>query len=113
MQPVIDNLGSLLIKKQKKVRIETERRNAESSQAAVVRLLDKRHRYTTRFATIVDSVVDANASISSKVLNVKPTSDPVISSARTARASRKIQSDAQQREAARAQAIRRRQQKTS
>jgi len=31
--------------KAEKVRIETERRNAESSQGATVRLLDKRHRY--------------------------------------------------------------------
>ena len=89
MQLVIDNLGSLLIKNQKKVRIETERRNAKSSQAAYVRLLDRRHRYATRSATVVDSVV-ANASVLNNVLNVQPKSDPVISSTRTARASREV-----------------------
>ena len=46
--------------KAEKVRIETERRNAESSQVAGVRLLDQRHRYATRSATVADSVV-ANA----------------------------------------------------
>jgi hypothetical protein len=44
-------------------------------------------------------------------LNVQLEFDPVISFARTARASREVQSDAQQREAARARAIRRRQHK--
>ena len=91
-------------KKAEEVRIETERRNAGSSQAAVVRLLDERHRYATRLATVANSVV-ANASVSNnKVLNVQPKFDPVISSAHTARASREVQSDAQQREAARARA---------
>ncbi len=42
-----NNLGSLLSQKAEKVRIETERRNAESSQVVVVRLLDHRHRYAT------------------------------------------------------------------
>ena len=46
--------------KAEKVRIDNERRNAESSQAAVVRLLDRRHRYATRSATVTDSAV-ANA----------------------------------------------------
>ena len=55
--------------KGKNVRIETEKRNAESFQAAFVRLIDKCHRYDTRFATVADSVV-ANASISNNVLNV-------------------------------------------
>ena len=59
---------------------------------------------------VADSV-DANASVSNNVLNVQSQSDPVISFARTARDSREVQSDAQQREAARAQAIKRRQQK--
>jgi hypothetical protein len=54
-----------------KVRIETERRNAESFQVATVRLIDRRHRYATRFATITD-FVDANASVSNKELNVQP-----------------------------------------
>ena len=58
-------------KKAKKVRIKTERRNAESSRAAIVRLLDRRHRYATRFATVADFVV-ANASVLNKVLNVQP-----------------------------------------
>ncbi len=80
--------------KAEKVRIETERRNAESSQVAVVRLLDSRHRYATRSATVADFVV-ANASVSNKVLNVhKIESDMVISFARTARASREVQCDA-------------------
>jgi hypothetical protein len=96
--------------KAEKVRIETERRNAECLQAAVVQLLDHRHRYATRSATVADSVV-ANASVSNMVLNVQPESNPVISSARTARASREVQSDAQQREAARARVIKRRQHK--
>ena len=74
-------------KKAEKVRTDTERRNAESSQAVVDRLLDKRHRYATRSATVVDSVV-ANTSVTNKVLNVQPESDPVISFARIARASR-------------------------
>jgi hypothetical protein len=94
--------------KAEKVRIETQRRNAESSQAAVVRLIYQRHRYATRYATVADSVV-AKASTSNNVLNVQLASDPVISSARTARSSREVQSDAQEREAARARAIKRRQ----
>ena len=49
--------------------------------------------------------------MSNKVLNVQPESDPVISLARTARASREDKSDAQQREVARARAIKRRQHK--
>ncbi len=57
--------------KAENVRIETERRNAESSQAVSVRLLYKRLRYATRSSTVVDSVV-ANASISNNVLNVQP-----------------------------------------
>jgi hypothetical protein len=49
--------------KAEKVRIETERRNAESAQAATLRLLDQRHRFATRYAaTVADSVV-ANASV--------------------------------------------------
>ena len=92
--------------KAEKVRIETERRNAESSQAEVIRLIDQRHRYATRSATVADSVV-ANALVLNNVMNVQPESDPVISSARTARASREVQSDAQQREVARARAIKR------
>jgi hypothetical protein len=71
-------------------------------------ILDKHHRYAIRPATVADSVV-ANASVSNKVLNVQPKSDPVISSARTARASREVQSDAQQQEVVRARAIKRRQ----
>ena len=98
---------AIIEKKAEKVRIETERRNAESSQAAAVRLLDQCHRYATRSATVADSVV-ANASVSYKVLHVQPESDPVISSARTARASREVQSDVLQREAARARAIKQR-----
>jgi hypothetical protein len=108
----VHNRQSRLTVEQKaeKNRIDTERRNAESSQAVVVRLLDRRHRYATRYPTVVDSVV-ANASVSNKVFNVQPESDPVISSARTSRASREVQSNAQPREAARARAIKRRQQK--
>ena len=100
---VVRNRQSRLTVDQKaeKDRIETERRNAENSQATVVQLLDRRHRYATRSATVADSVV-ANASISNKVLNVQPKSDPDISFSRTARASREVQSDARQREAARA-----------
>ena len=63
--------------KAEKVRIEIERRNAESSKAASVRLLDRRHRYATRSATVADSIV-ANALVSNNVLNVQPESDPVI-----------------------------------
>ncbi len=57
--------------KAEKVRIETERRNAESSQVVVVRLLDRCHRCATRSATVADSVV-ANALVSNNVLNVQP-----------------------------------------
>ena len=97
--------------KAENVRIDTERRNAESLQAESVRLLDQRHRYATRFAaTVADSVV-ANASTSNNVLIVQPEFDPIIPSARTARASREVQSDAQQREAARARASKRREHK--
>jgi len=48
------NRQSRLMVEQKaeKVRFDTERRNAESSQAKEVRLLDRRHRYATRFATL-------------------------------------------------------------
>jgi hypothetical protein len=67
--------------------------------------------YATRSPKVADSVV-VNASVLNKVLNVQPESDPVISSARTARASREVQYDAQQRKAARARAIKRRQQQT-
>ena len=88
--------------KAENVRIETERWNAESSQVVVVRLLDKRHhRYATRSATVADSVV-ANPLFSNKVLNVQPEFDHIISVARTACASREVQSDAQQRKVARA-----------
>jgi hypothetical protein len=85
----IRNRQSRLIVDQKagKVRIETERRNAESSQVAAVRLLDQRHRYATRSVTVADSVV-ANALARNKVLNDQSEFDPVISSARIARASR-------------------------
>ncbi len=93
--------------KAEKFRIDTERWNAESTQTAVVRLLDQRHRYATRSATTVADSVVANALVSNNVLNVQPEFDPVISSARTARASREVQLDAQQREAARARAIKR------
>ena len=55
--------------KAEKVRIETERRNAESSKAAVFRLLDQRHRYATRSATVADSIV-ANTLILNMVLHV-------------------------------------------
>ena len=54
-----------------KVKIDTERRNAESSQAAVVRLLNRRRRYATRSAMVAESVV-ANASALNKVLNFQP-----------------------------------------
>jgi hypothetical protein len=71
MQPVLENLDRLTVeKKTENVRIETERRYAESSQAAAFRLLDQRHRYATRYATVADSIV-ANASVSNKVLNVQ------------------------------------------
>jgi len=96
--------------KAENVRIETERRNIESSQATDIRLLDKRHRYAIRSVTDANSVVD-NALVSNKVLNVQPKYDPVISSARTARASREVQSGAQHREVARARAIKRPQHK--
>ena len=101
-----------LVVKQKaeNFRIVTEQRNAESAHIVAARLFDKRHRYATRPATVVDSVV-ANASDSNNVLNVQPESNPVISSTRTARASRENQYDAQQREVARARAIKRRQKK--
>ena len=63
MQSLIDKQTRLTVEqKAGKFRIETERRNAENSQATVVRLLDKRHRYATRSVTVADSVV-ANASI--------------------------------------------------
>ena len=55
-------------------------------QTANVRLLDQRHRYTTRSATVAASVV-ADALVSIKVSNVQPESDLVLSSAPTARAS--------------------------
>ena len=67
--------------KAEKVRIETERWNAESSQAAVFRLLD-----LTRSGTVADPVV-VNALASNKLLNDQLESNPVISSARFARAS--------------------------
>jgi len=73
-------------------------------------LIRVHHRYATRSPTVADSVV-ANASVSNTVFNVQQESDPVISSPRTARASRKVQSDAQQREVARARAIKRQQRK--
>ena len=97
-------------KKAEKVRVDTESRNAGSSQAVVVLLLDRHHRYATRYATVADFVV-VNSSISNKVLNVQLESDLVIFFPRTARASREVQSDAQQLEAARARAIKRRQHK--
>jgi len=58
--------------KAENVRIETERRNAESSQAAVARAIDDHHchRYATRSAMVADSVV-SNASFSTTVLNVQ------------------------------------------
>ena len=75
--------------KAEKVRIETERRNAGSAQVAAFRLLDKRHHYANRSATVAESVV-ANASVSNNVSNVQLESDPAISSAGIARASREV-----------------------
>ncbi len=60
---------------------------------------------------MVDDSIVANALVSSKLLNVQPGSDNAISFARTVRASREVQFDTQQREVARARAIKRRQQK--
>ena len=59
--------------KEENVRIETERRNAESSQAATARTIDDwhHHRYVTRSATVADSVV-ANDLFSNRALNVQP-----------------------------------------
>ena len=96
--------------KAENVRIVTEKWYAESAQVAIVRLLHKRHRYAIRPTTVANSVV-ANALVSNKAFNVQPESDPFISSVRVACASREVQSDAQQGEAARARAIKRRQKK--
>ncbi len=55
MTYAIRHRQSRLIVEQKaeNVRIENERRNAESSQATAVRLLDTRHRYATRSLLLV------------------------------------------------------------
>jgi hypothetical protein len=55
------------------VRIETYRRNAETSQTTNIRLMDyrNRHRYLTR-STKVAYHIAANSLISDKVLNVQP-----------------------------------------
>jgi hypothetical protein len=73
--------------------------------------MDKRHSYATRSTTVADRAI-SNVIVVGRELNiVQPEFDPVIAFARTARASREDQSDAQHREAARARAIKRQQQK--
>ena len=103
MQSVIDKLGSILIQKHKKLELSLKdgMRKAPKLQLFDYSINDQRHRHATRYATIAASVV-ANALVLNKVLNVQPYFDPIISSARTARASREVQSDTEQREGARA-----------
>ena len=43
--------------KSKKARVEAERRFGESSQAAAIRLIDKRHSYATRSMTIANRAI--------------------------------------------------------
>jgi len=97
--------------KSKKARVEAKRRAGESSQAATIRLMDKRHSYATRSTTVEDRAIPNVIVVGRELTIVQPESDLVISFARTARASREVQSNAQQREAARGRAIKRRQQK--
>jgi hypothetical protein len=64
-----------------------------------------------RSATVANSVVIANSLVSDIILNVQPKSDPVNTLACIACASREFQFDAQQREVARARALKPRQHK--
>jgi len=61
--------------------------------------------------TIADRAFSNVLGLDRELNVVQPESDPAITSSRTARASREVQSNAQQREAARARALRRRHQK--
>ena len=98
----------LIEQKSKNVRIETERRNSERSATAVVRMIDdrERHRYATRLVTSADRAI-ANALVLGRMPNVLPESDMGNTSAPNARASREVQSNAQQREATRVRALKR------
>ncbi len=50
---------------------EQKAKKAVANATNPVQLIDQRHRYATRFATVVDSVV-SNALVSNNVLNVQP-----------------------------------------
>ncbi len=67
-----------------------------------------RHRYANRTTTVAHRVV-ANAPVLDTELNDQHESNPLALSTRSARASREVQSDAQQRDATRDRALRRRQ----
>ena len=96
-------------KKTKKARVQAERLARASSQAATIRLIDNRHSYATRSTTVADRAI-SNVLVLGWDLNiVQHLSDPGIISARTARSSREVQSDARQREAARARVFSRQQ----
>ena len=60
----------LTVEQKANVRMETERRNAESAQAAAVRLLDKRHCYATRSVTTAERAA-ANALVLGRMPNVQ------------------------------------------
>ena len=52
-----------------KARVEVERRTIESSQAASIRLIDKRHSYATRSMTVADRAI-SNVLVLDRELNV-------------------------------------------
>ncbi len=85
------SLSLLLSKKSEKARVEVERRFGESSEAATIRLIDKRHSYATRFMIVADRVI-SNVLVLGRELDVvqQERDPPVISSTRTARASREV-----------------------
>jgi hypothetical protein len=71
-------------------------------------LINNRHYYATQSTTVAERIISNVIALSRKLNVVQFEGDPLISSPRAARASRKVQFEAQQREAARVRAFRRR-----
>ena len=92
-----------------KARVEAKKRAVQNSQAASIRLMDKRNSYATRSTTIADRAISNELVLGRELNIVQLGGNPLIPSAQSARASREVQSDAQQRKVSRVRALRRRQ----
>jgi len=66
-----------------KARFEAERRYGESSQAASIRSIDKRHSYATRSMTVANGGISNVLGLGGELNIIQQESDPGISSART------------------------------